>query len=60
MKPFFIPIDRVEDIEVIAGKLVKSGHRVERAKVKIGKSYRQGIEVTVSMDIKALETEDDE
>jgi len=56
----FLPIDRLEDIQIISGILVKNGMRVERAKVKKNKSYQQGITVTVMTDIKELNIEDDE
>jgi hypothetical protein len=54
-----LPVGGLEDIESISGKLVKNGHGVERAKVKIGKSFVQGIEVTINQNIKELSEEDE-
>ena len=55
-----IKISYVDDIEKMAGLLVKNGYTVRRTKVrsKTGKSFIQCIEVTGDGEIP--ETEDDE
>jgi hypothetical protein len=55
----FIPINGLDKLQTIAGILVENGFTVERAKVKVGKSYKQGILVSGDGDIKALEEEDE-
>lgn len=61
MKSIFIPIDLTEDIEIVAGKLVKNGHKVERSKEKRakGNGFQTGIKVTINSEIKEFK-EDEE
>jgi hypothetical protein len=56
----FLPINQLEDIQTVAGILVKNGLKVERAKVKKGKSFKYGIDVTGDGETKELDTEDEE